>query len=66
MNIGPVEAELFYADGQTDMTKLIADFHNSANVTNKEHRRPQLGITVAKDRFVLCAFRRLTTRSTDL
>ena len=31
MNIGPVEAELFYADGQTDMTKLIVAFHNFAS-----------------------------------
>jgi len=60
MNIGPVEAELFYADGQTDMTKLIVAFHNSANAPKKEHRRPQPGTKVAKDRFVLCAFRGLT------
>jgi len=26
MKIRPVGAELFYADGQTDMTKLIVDF----------------------------------------
>jgi len=31
MNIHPVGAELFHADRQTDMTKLIATFHNSAN-----------------------------------
>jgi hypothetical protein len=37
MNIRPVGAEVFHADGrtdrQTDMTKLIAAFHNFANAT---------------------------------
>ena len=47
-------------DRQTDMTKLIVAFHNSANAPKKEHRRPQPGTKVAKDRFVLCAFRGLT------
>jgi len=28
MKIRPVEAELFCADGQTDMTKLIVTFRN--------------------------------------
>jgi hypothetical protein len=27
----PVGAELFHADGQTDMTKLIVVFHNPVN-----------------------------------
>jgi hypothetical protein len=31
MKIGPVGAELFHADGQTDMTKLIVAFRNFAN-----------------------------------
>jgi len=31
MKIRPVGAELFHADGQTDMTKLIVAFHNFAN-----------------------------------
>jgi hypothetical protein len=31
MNIRPVGAKLFYADGRTDMTKLIFAFRNSAN-----------------------------------
>jgi len=31
MNIHPVGAELFHADRQTNMTKLIATFHNSVN-----------------------------------
>jgi hypothetical protein len=31
MKIRPVGAELFHADGQTDMTKLIVAFRNFAN-----------------------------------
>jgi len=31
MNICPVEAEVFHADGRTDMGKLIFAFHNFAN-----------------------------------
>ena len=31
MKIRPVGAELFHADGRTDMTKLIVDFRNFAN-----------------------------------
>ena len=31
MNIQPVGAELFHADGRTDMTKLIVAFRNFAN-----------------------------------
>ena len=31
IKIRPVGAELFLADGQTDMTKLIVAFHNFAN-----------------------------------
>jgi hypothetical protein len=31
MNIRQVEAELFHADGRTDMMKLIMVFHNFAN-----------------------------------
>ena len=31
MKIGPVAAELFHADGRTDMTKLIVAFHYFAN-----------------------------------
>jgi hypothetical protein len=42
LNIRSVEAEFFHADGwtdgQTDMTKLIADFHSYANApTNSAH-----------------------------
>jgi hypothetical protein len=31
MKIRPVGAELFHADGQTDMTKLILTFRNFVN-----------------------------------
>jgi hypothetical protein len=31
MKIRPVGAELFHADGRTDMTKLIAAFHSFPN-----------------------------------
>jgi hypothetical protein len=31
MKIRPVGAELFYADGQTDITKLIVAFRNFEN-----------------------------------
>jgi hypothetical protein len=40
MKIRPVGADLFHedgrTDGQTDMTKRIADFRNSANAPKKE------------------------------
>jgi len=34
MKIRPVAAELFHADGRTDMTKLIVAFLNFVNATN--------------------------------
>ena len=37
MKIRPVGAELFHVGGQTDMTKLIVAFRNSANTPKKEH-----------------------------
>jgi len=33
MKIRPVGAELFHADGRTDMTKLVAAFRNFANAS---------------------------------
>jgi len=33
MKISPVGAELFYADGRTDVTKLILTVHNFANAS---------------------------------
>jgi hypothetical protein len=38
MKIRPVGAELFYADGRTDMTKLIGAFRNFANAPKKEYK----------------------------
>ena len=35
MKIRPLGAELFHADRQTDMTKLIVAFRNFANAPNK-------------------------------
>ena len=35
MKIRPAGAELFYADGRTDMTKLIVAFRNFTNAPNK-------------------------------
>jgi len=37
MKIRPVEAGLFHADGQTDMTKLIVAFRNFANALETLH-----------------------------
>ena len=36
MKIRPMGAELFHADGRTDMTKLTAAFRNFAN-SSKNH-----------------------------
>jgi hypothetical protein len=36
MKIRPVAAEMFHADGQTDMTKLIVGFHNFVNAPNQD------------------------------
>ena len=35
MNICPVEAEVFHADGRTDMTKLIVAFPDFSNVSEE-------------------------------
>jgi hypothetical protein len=37
MKIHPVGAELFHADGQTDLTKLIVAFHNFTKAPKNEH-----------------------------
>jgi hypothetical protein len=36
MKIRPVGAELFHADGETDMTKLIAAFRDFASAPKNE------------------------------
>jgi hypothetical protein len=38
MKIRPLGAELFHADGQTDMTKLIVAFRNFAKAPKNEIR----------------------------
>jgi hypothetical protein len=38
MRLGTVGAELFYADGRTDKTKLIAIFRNFANAPKNVYR----------------------------
>ena len=37
IKIRPVGAELFHADGQTDMTKLIVAFRNFANASKMSY-----------------------------
>ena len=39
MKIRPVGAEVFHADGRTDMTKLIVPFLKFATAPNKANRR---------------------------
>jgi len=38
VKIRPVVAELFHADGRTDMTKLIVAFHSFANASTNRRR----------------------------
>jgi len=35
MKIRPLGAEMYHADGRTDMMKLTVAFHNFANMPNK-------------------------------
>jgi len=48
IKICQVGAKLFHADGrtdrQTDMTKLIVDFHNFTNAPNSSHALPHFKI----------------------
>ena len=37
MKIRSVGADLFHADGQTNMTKIIVPFRNSAKATKNDH-----------------------------
>jgi hypothetical protein len=43
MNLSPLGAELFRADGQTDITKLIVTFLNFANGPNSGSSRSGIG-----------------------
>jgi hypothetical protein len=47
MKILPVGAELFHADGRTDIAKLTLDFRNFANAPNKKNHSPKI-VTVIK------------------
>ena len=42
LKISPMGAELFHADGQTDMTKLIDAFCNIANGAKNVHMCKQM------------------------
>jgi hypothetical protein len=46
MKIYPVVAELFHADRQTDMTKLIVGFRNFANAPKSEQKYTYLKIWI--------------------
>jgi len=43
MKIRPVVAELFHADGRTDMTKIIVFFFNFTNASKKGEFHPVPG-----------------------
>ena len=43
MKIRPVVAELFHADGRTEITKLIVDFRNFAKAPTYPSQAPNLG-----------------------
>ena len=45
MKIGPLGAEFFHEDGQTDLTKLTVAFRNFAKVPKNE-RNPQIGSAI--------------------
>jgi hypothetical protein len=46
MKIHPVVAQLFHADGQTDMTKLIVGFRNFANAPKSEQKYTYIKIRI--------------------
>ena len=49
-----VEVELFYADGQTDVTKLIVAFRNFANAPKKRLKLGYVGSSVVRLFFLMC------------
>jgi hypothetical protein len=53
MNIRPVEAELLHAHGQTDMTKLIFTFCNSAQAPKEFYIAYVLFVSRNKQRLFL-------------
>jgi hypothetical protein len=48
MKIHPVVAELFDADGQTEMTKLIVGFRNFANAPKSEQKYTYFKIRISQ------------------
>jgi len=48
MKIRPVGAELFHADGRTDMTKIIATFRNFANALKTSNRADHSAFPITK------------------
>jgi hypothetical protein len=54
MKIVPVRAELFYADGQTDMTKLIVAFCNFAKAPKDTQEKLYFNFTQINSFFILC------------
>ena len=57
MEIPPVGAELFHADGQTDMARLTASFRNSAKVSKTKERRRAIAVNSAYSEI---AYRRIS------
>jgi hypothetical protein len=47
MKICPVRADLFHADGLTDLTKLIFSFHNFANAPKIVYAKSVIAIICA-------------------
>jgi len=60
MKIRPVTAELFCADGRTDMKKLIVAFGNFANAPKSGLRRIKNGKTPSQRIQLLCASGEMT------
>jgi hypothetical protein len=56
MKIRPVEAELFHADGRTDMTKPIVAFRNYANAPKSEISELQNSLAKSTTACGGCAF----------
>ena len=71
MKIHPVGAELFHADGLTDMMKLIAAFRNFADQPDKKKMFGQVGNRKVRESYDLFFFCRpgggeCATLQTDL
>jgi hypothetical protein len=59
MKILPVRAELFHADGETNMTKLIIALRNFTNAPEKQYSFRRLGTLVRKALSLLFVIKRL-------